>query len=341
MSSTKNIAIILFATSLSCAPASSPKEELAQPEAVVLEKVRIGIAIPSYVHALAWVGKDAGIFEKNGLDVEVVQLKGSSSTMRTLLSDDLHMGLAGGDAAVKATVAGGDLVLVGGVVNKPYHRLVGVPEILEPKDLRGRSIGLPFLGGPQDMVVKFALKRFGLTYNEDVTVKNMGAEYARLVALQKGDVDVVTSAAPPSKVEEMGFRIIADMPTWDVAFPYMQMVVRKSRLDSNRPVVKKLVKSVSESMAYYRDHPEESLTILKEHLGEDKGNPKEAYTVQGPGLYTWPPKPDTNGLQTVIDFLGESDEKYDGLTAGSFIDTSLLDELEAEGIFATTGKDVE
>ena len=299
-----------------------------------LEAVKVGIAIPSYVHGLAWIADSAGFFRTNGLEVEVVQLKGSASCMRGLLSGDLDMALAGGDAAVKANVAGGHLVILGGIVNRPYHRLIGTEEITGPEDLRGRSIGLPFLGGPQDMVVRYALDRFGLVYNQDVTIKIMGAEFARLAALERGEVDVVTSAAPPSKVAELGFRIVADTPSWDVPFPYMQMVVREGALQDRRETMRSLVKALSEAMVYYRDHPAESLAILAPYLGEDRGLAQDAYATQGPGLFSYPPTPDIAGLQRVIDFLAESDDGFRGLKAADHVDTSILEELTAAGFDA-------
>ena len=52
-------------------------------------------------------------------------MKGSSATMKGLLAGELDVALAGGDAAIKAAEAGGDLVILAGLVNKHYHQLIG------------------------------------------------------------------------------------------------------------------------------------------------------------------------------------------------------------------------
>ncbi len=307
------------------APAEAP------PEATAPTPLKLGLAIPSYVHAVAWVGDGTGAFDAHGLDPEIFVMKGSSASMTGLLAGELDLALAGGDAAIKATVAGGDLVVLAGVVNKHYHKLIGRGEVDAPEKLAGHVIGLPFYGGPQDMAVKFALARFGLGYGTDVEVKAMGADYARLTALQKGDVDAVTAAAPPSMIAELGFHVLGDLPSWDLAFPYMQLVTRRSTLAERPDLVRSTLHALCDAMETYKGDRDGSLVILQDHLGPNKGPPGEAYDTMGPGAYAWPPDPDAGALQQVIDFLVESDDKYAGRTAAEFIDTSVLDGLKAQG----------
>ena len=155
--------------------------------------LRVGMAIPSYAHGVLWIAQDGGFFAKRGLEVEVFASKGSADAMRLLMSKDLDIVLAGGDALVKADLAGADAVAFAGVVNTFYHRLAAGPGTRSLADLRGRRVGLPFLGGPQDMTVRVALRRAGLAYGKDVSIANLGSEYARLTAIRQGRTDAVTT----------------------------------------------------------------------------------------------------------------------------------------------------
>ena len=314
----------------STATAAAPDPDPAPPRLV---KLNLGFAIPSWVHAVVWVTEERGLFKKHGLEAKLFQMKGSSASMQALLSGDLDVALAGGDAMIKANLAGADLVLFGGVVNRHYHRLVVRKDLAKPEDLKGRSVGLPFMGGPQDMAVKMALQRFKLGYNTDVVIKNMGAEYARLASLTKGDVDAVTSAAPPSVLEKLGLRVIADLPSWEIPFPYMQMIAQRSFLKDRKDTALAFVRALSEGIRFYKDEREESIAIVEKQLGAKKGDPKEAYDTRGPAQISYPPYPDLEGLKLVLGFIAEQDPKAAGRKPSEWVDLGLLKAVKAEGGF--------
>jgi NitT/TauT family transport system substrate-binding protein len=316
------------------APAPAPKKAPPAKPEPKLQKLNLGFAIPSWVHAVVWVTEDKGFFKKHGLEVKLFQMKGSSASMQGLLSGDLDVALAGGDAMIRANLAGADLVLFGGVVNRHYHRLVTRKGIEKPEDLKGRSVGLPFMGGPQDMAVKAALQRFKLGYNKDVAIKNMGAEYARLASLTKGDVDAVTSAAPPSVLEKLGLHVLADLPSWEVPFPYMQMIAKRSFLKDRKDVALAFVRALSEGIRFYKENRDESIAIVEKQLGSKKGAPTEAYDTRGPAHISYPPYPDMNGLKSVLESIAADDEKARSRKAEEWVDLEILDAVKADGGFA-------
>jgi NitT/TauT family transport system substrate-binding protein len=316
-------------------PEPAPQAAEPTPQAAEPIELNVGIAIPSWAHAVAWVTEDAGIFEAHGIDASVIQMKGSASSMRGLLSGDIDVALAGGDAMIKANLAGADLVLVGGLVNRHYHRLVTVPTVQKPEDLKGKSFGLPFLGGPQDMAVKMALDKFGLSYNEDVKVKNMGSEYARLASLSRGDVDAVTSSAPKSVVDALGMNVLVDLSEWDMAFPYMQVIAQRSFIEEDEARALALLRALGEGTRYYKDKPAESIAIVTKYLGDKSGSAQESYDTRGPGHLSYPPFPDPAGLETVMAFLAEENPKAAEHKASEYVTTRYLDTLKAEGAFGS------
>jgi len=303
--------------------------------------LRLGVAIPSYVHAVAWVGQDAGCFAAEGLDVDVEVMGGSAATMRALIAERIDVGLAGGDAALKANRAGADLVVVGGLVDGFYHRLIAREGVAGADDLRGKTVGLPFLGGPQDMAVRVALRELGLDPEADVDVVNMGKEFNRMAALSQGEIDATTSQAPPSLVAELGFRTLVDLPAGDARFPYMTVVCRRELLEEEPGVVRRLVGALGDAAAYYRDpaHAEACLAVLARELsGSDtEGARRERYETSGPALLAYPPRPSREGFALVQSFLdppeGGAEAELDRLLA-----LDLLDALVAAGRFPETGE---
>jgi NitT/TauT family transport system substrate-binding protein len=316
--------VLLAALSLLAAPSS------AEP----VKTLKVGMAIPSYAHGVLWIAKDAGFFKAEGLEVEIFVLKGSADAARLLLAGNLDVALAGGDAVVKADLAGGDLAAAAVLVGTFYHRIVGGESLREPAQLKGRSIGLPFLGGPQDMTVRAALKRSGLKPGDDVKLVNMGAEYARLAAVSQGRVDAVTSDAPPSVLDGLKLRVVADVPAWKIPFPYIAVVARRPFLEKDEDAALRFLKALCRAMDYYRGHEKESLAILARATAGEAGSKVDAaenYRLNGPSRFTFPPTADAAGFKTVLELLDPAPAKPP--KPEDFVDGRLLARLRREGFF--------
>ncbi len=290
--------------------------------------VAVGIAIPSYVHAVAWIGEEGGHFKRAGIETKVEVMGGSAATMRTLIAEQIDIGLGGGDAVIKANAAGADLVILGSLVNRFYHRLVVRKGIANAEALRGKRIGLPFLGGPQDMAVKVALRDLGLSYEDDVDVVSLGKEFNRMAAIQKGEIDATTSQSPPSKLKELGLEVLVDLPAKDAHFPYIVVAVRRPWLAKHRGDAKAVLRGLCDATRDYRDNEERSLKTVAKHLGnaDVDGAARERYQSSGPSLLSLPPTPDVDSLGAVLSLLG--DAKTD---AATLVDASVLQEVIAEG----------
>ena len=256
---------------------------------------------------------------------------GLAATARSLLAGSTQIGLLGGDAVIKADAAGGDLVIVAGLVNRFYHRVVGRPGLRGVGDLRGRRIGLPFLGGPQEMAIRYSLASHGLTYGKDVEVLNLGRELNRMAALEHGDIDATTSQTPPGRLAELGLVVLDDLPARRVAFPYLMVAVRRPYLAAHPDQVRAALRGLCRAVDRYRREPDASLAIIDHYLhGSDTAAAARArYRDSGPSLISWPPVPDPAGLEAVLEVLGP--DRSHGVTAAGVVDLSLLDELRRDG----------
>src|SRR3972149_966074 len=62
--------------------------------------------------ALYWVAKEAGIYKKHGLDMDLVYVEGSSRAAQTLLSGDVNFATVAGSPGVNANFAAGAIPLL-------------------------------------------------------------------------------------------------------------------------------------------------------------------------------------------------------------------------------------
>ena len=75
------------------------------------QSVTIGSSTP------LWIAKDAGFFERHGLDVKIVFVEGSPRTMQTLIAGEAQIVESTGPATLNARAAGSPVVIVAGYVN--------------------------------------------------------------------------------------------------------------------------------------------------------------------------------------------------------------------------------
>ena len=87
----------------------------------------------------AWIAKEAGLFKKYGLDIDLVFIDGSTRGIQSLLAGDLNFTEAVGTSAINGRIAGGDIAIVNGVVNTLPYYIVGKANIKSREDLKGRT----------------------------------------------------------------------------------------------------------------------------------------------------------------------------------------------------------
>ena len=128
-----------------------------------LTKITVGYGSISAAQLPVWVGKEAGIFSKNGLDIQLVFFKGSTTAVMALVSRETPISQVTGPPIVNASLRGADSVFVaGGAVIIDYW-LMSRPEIKSAEQLKGGSVAVSTLGGQSEFVARIALKKLGLT----------------------------------------------------------------------------------------------------------------------------------------------------------------------------------
>src|SRR5215203_3755443 len=104
-----------------------------------LTKINVGYSAISGDALPAWLAKDTGIFEKNGLDVQPVFFTGGTTAIMALVSADTPIAQLAGPAVVNSVMAGSDATIVaGGVISLNYY-LLSRPDIKTPEQLKGGS----------------------------------------------------------------------------------------------------------------------------------------------------------------------------------------------------------
>ena len=154
-----------------------------------LEKLTIGWSAVAGSQAPFWITKEAGLFEKNGLDVIMIYLDGGSRATQAMMSGDLPIAQVGGNAPVVAKLRGADVTLISGLLNVLAYSMVVSPEIKRPEDLRDKKLTVSRFGSNSDYATRKILLKWGLKPDVDVAIlQSPGGPPTRLAAIQTKQV---------------------------------------------------------------------------------------------------------------------------------------------------------
>jgi NitT/TauT family transport system substrate-binding protein len=111
------------------------------------ERLHMGYSIYPGMTAPVWATKEAGLFEKNGLNVQLVYLRGGTEAAQALVTGDIPFAMMGGGAVIASNLAGSGSVILAGIENTMLFKLVTSKDIDSPEKLRGKKLGVASLGG--------------------------------------------------------------------------------------------------------------------------------------------------------------------------------------------------
>jgi ABC-type nitrate/sulfonate/bicarbonate transport system substrate-binding protein len=282
-----------------------------------------------------WTAKHLGIFAKYGLTVELVAISSGARGMQALVGGSTQSANMAAMSPIRTVLAGGEVVIVAGYLNKSLFKLVAQRDIRQASDLRGKRIGLANFGGSTEFGVLMALKELNVP-REAVKLLPAGGSGARFAALEAKGLDATLLPYGESLIaEKRGFTILADLPELVKEFPDRLIIVRRASVEKDRGGVKRFLQATSEALFEIRNKSsrERIVAILAKELKVDRKLAEENYEKYQ-GAFSLPPRVGRKGLAAVLELMQhETGKSKAELDVNRFVDESVLDELEMEGFF--------
>jgi NitT/TauT family transport system substrate-binding protein len=313
----------IVAITLSCLQASAQ------------DKIRVGLSSVSALHGALWVAEQKGIFKKYGIDIEVIVVGGAGTTgVSALLSGDIQYVSAAGDAIVNSSLRGGETVMIASVINKGFQRLVVRPDIKSAVDIKGKRVAVTRVGAISHTVLLMILRRWGMT-EKDVQVVQLNSSPYMVAALEKGGVEGAVLTSPSIFVaEDLGYRTLVDLADTDIYYLQTMVATTRSYIRANREKTLRFLRAYVEGIAYFKQNKRESLEVLSKKLrvsAAQERSLERSYDLMATKFYEIPPYPSLRGVETVLGFVEKDNPKAKGADPKSFVDDSLLREIEASG----------
>ena len=278
-----------------------------------------------------WIAKEAGIFRKYGLDIDLIFIDGSTRGIQSLLAGDLSFTEAVGTSAINGRIAGGDIAIVNGVVNTLPYYIVGKPVIKSPDELKGRTAAVHIPGTAADFALRLALKKVGIAYNQ-IKAITVGGGPARITSVITGQTDfTVVSDAEKIQGEKAGLKTIINMAELKVPFLYTCMVANRQRIREQPETVRGMVEAIAEAVHFFKTRKEDSIKIMSKYTrGPSRTILEGAYAAYSQ-LFVEDTYPTLEGLRNTLEVQSSWDPKAAKAKAEDFVDLRFVDQLRSSG----------
>jgi ABC-type nitrate/sulfonate/bicarbonate transport system substrate-binding protein len=213
--------------------------------------IRIGYSALSLSFLPQLFARDAGIFKKHGLTVEMIQMAGPIQ-VAALAAGEIEFGAAV-SPALFAAVRGLPLRGVMITVKTPLFYIVSEPNVKHAGGLVGKKLAVDTVGALQHIAAKSMLEKKGVN-PEQVYYIQTGSVSNSLAALSSGAVEGALLSIPNNVImTQKGFNQLVSTSDAGINFPPGGLMVHARQLQKDMSNIKRVIESLLETMVLLRE----------------------------------------------------------------------------------------
>jgi ABC-type nitrate/sulfonate/bicarbonate transport system substrate-binding protein len=300
-------------------------------QAAKLRELKVGYPLGGSA-SYFWVAYRSGSFEKHGLKIEPIYIRGGLLGIQAALSGDLLLQLQGASTVVAAWAQGAkEFQFIGAVGNRLDYTLTALPSIKRPEDLKGKRIGVSQLGSSTDFIARVALRRLGLNPEKDVQIVGIGGQGDRWTALIAGQVQASVFQSPFTlRARKAGYPTFIDFSKEDFEYVIAGPVTMRSFIRTDRETVMNFMRGLADGMDFYRDEKNKDRVIkylgeyYRSNVIEELEETRRVYSQVTPGL----PIVTAKAMENVI--ANDKNLSALKLNVSELLDLSFLEQLAQE-----------
>ena len=254
--------------------------------AQALKKIKVTIPVPALTFYPLYVGRDRGLFAKQGFDVEIIQTSGDGPDVDALISGSVEFTVSTPNRLFMAYEQGKPLLAVANLgnrmaiecfMNKEVATKLGV-SVDQPLEQRMKALkGLTVAGTRPGaftylLLVEYA-KRFGLEPQKDVKIIGIGGPAAAIPAVENNQVSVACTGSPAPEIAVSRGKAVmftnninGGDPTYN-NFLFELLYVRPEFAKSDADTVRRMIRGFIDAIAFIHDGPDaDHMAVLKKNF---------------------------------------------------------------------------
>ena len=296
-----------------------------------IEKLRVGGGSASATQMALWLAKEGNYYQKNGLNVEVISIPGSSLALQAMLSGELPIIQAGGTGPIQVNLSGTDTVIIATIAKKFTWWIFSQPNIQRMEDLKGKVFGTTRFGTQSDLASRLALRRHGIDPERDITMVQTGGPAETVSAMMIGKIQAAAITAPATlQARKVKLKELMDLSTLDAEYHVNGLVTTRRFIKSNEDVVRRFLRAYIEgAVRGQKDKAFAIKTMAKYFRTDDREVLEETYELIIKNGFNIPPYP--SGIASLLEGLDKQFPKAKGAKPEDFADSRLVRELDKSG----------
>ena len=308
-------------------------------DGATLAHLRVGYPSPSASFYPLFATKEAGLLEKYGFDPQMVYVQGVQ-LVQVHVSGQLDFSSVSSVVYLQASVEGADLIQVASSIDNQLMKLMVHPSISKPQDLKGKTLAVTRFGSLTDLLIRPALKNWGLEPQKDVKLIQIGRMPDIATAISQKSVDGGVISFPTSvQAEKMNLKTLLDFADSGFDIPATTVVISRRYGKANRDVVVRFLKAYLEGTHRLFMDRELGIRALRKYGGiSDREMLATTYDLFTSRYIKKIPKINTKGVENSLSLIAESNPKAKGRKPEEFMDASFMDELESSGFIKSVWK---
>jgi NitT/TauT family transport system substrate-binding protein len=319
----------IFAMVLLCRPAAAQKLETLNASYASITGSRIPL----------WIAKDAGLFEKYGLNVNLVVIAAGTAAIGALTNGDVEILGAPGSTTMVSAAKGLPLAIIG-TFGPAAWKLAAHPSITAVQELRGKIVGISRPGTTIEFATRRALTKLGLIPGKDVQILATGLAESnkRIMVMLQGKIDA-TLASPDNLFEaeqkNLKLSVLADLNDLGIYTSASDLSARREFLKNQRQQARAFMMAYCEAIWLGKANKNAALSSFRKHMREQDPRRLDTlyknYVVDALPLKPYPME---EAIQADVENLTATVPELRGKRAADFVDKTILTDLEREGFFA-------
>jgi ABC-type nitrate/sulfonate/bicarbonate transport system substrate-binding protein len=296
-----------------------------------LKHIHVGVPAISMGNMIIFFTKEAKIFEKHGLDAEVVVVNGSGIASRALVGGSVAISPIATPTVMSAVLAGSDMVILAHTMPGVVQALMVKPEIKRAEDLKGKIVGVTTFGSLTDFLVRHLAKRKGLNPDKDFALLQIGGDAERFIALKQGKIQAAALSHPAFILaQRAGFSLLWDFFK-EVEYPWSEIATTRAHIQKDRDLVMRYMRAHLEGIARFKQEPELAKKVIKKVLRlDDDTLANESWELFAKYRLA-APYPNIKGMKTSYEYVAATRPDVYKHKPEEFVDSSFVEELDKSG----------
>ena len=250
------------------------------------------------------------------------------------VAGEIDIGSLNGSSAIAAALSGADLKIIGNSGNKMVFSLYVRPEIKNVDGMRGKKIGITRFGSAPDISVRYALRKFNINPDKDLTLIQLGFMATVAAGLQGGSIEGGV-VSPPTQfaIDKAGFKELISITDMNYAFPNPALVAVGSIIRSKPDVINRFMRAYTRGVHKARTDREFTYKSMAKYTKiNDPVVLQKAYDFYMSKVLENTPAVNMTGVVNVLEDLAKTVPSAKTAKPEQFVDMRFLDTLEKSGL---------